>query len=271
MQVLRFDLRKEPTEHGFMPYLEVFLIDRFWEARRPMVVICPGGGYNYVCADREGERIALNYNASGFHAAVLHYSIAPHRAPLALLEVAEAIKLVRSHAEEWQLIPENIAVCGFSAGGHLAASISTMWNEPSIFSKEDINSRISRPDASILCYPVISGGEFAEKGSFSRLTGQDGGDLWDFYSCEKRIDKDTPPAFLWHTVADGTVPVENSLLYAQALQKQGIEYEMHLYPRGMHGMSLVSDEYIWSKPTFARDYMWMKLSVDFLNEQFGLV
>lgn len=270
MQILRFDLRKEPTEHGFMPWLEVFLIDKFWDARRPMVIICPGGGYAHVCADREGERIALNYNAAGYHAAVVHYSIAPHKAPNPIKEVAEAFRTVRAHAEEWQLMPDKIAVCGFSAGGHLAASISTMWNCPEIFTQEEIASRLHRPDASVLCYPVITSGEKAHKGSFDNLVGDDQY-LRELYSVEKQVDADTPPAFLWHTIEDGDVPVENSMLYASALQEKGIPFELHIYPKGVHGMSLVSDEYIWSKKRFNRDYGWMKLSVDFLNELFGLV
>ena len=274
MQILRFDLRKEPTEHGFMPFLEVYRIDRFWEdCRRPMVVICPGGGYEHVCADREGERVALQYNAAGYHAAVVHYAICPHRAPEQLYELAEAFRIVRAHAEEWQLAPDKIAVCGFSAGGHLAASLSTLWDEPSLFSEEEIASRVCRPDASILCYPVITGGEKAHDGSFRALLGTD--DKSDprrmLYSCESQVDPDTPPAFLWHTVEDTCVPVENSILYASALREHGVLFELHIFPRGCHGMSLVRDEYIWSKRMFERDYDWMVLSVDFLNEQFGLV
>lgn len=269
MQILRFDLRKEPTEHGFMPWLEVFLIDKFWDAKRPMVIICPGGGYGGVCADREGERIALNYNAAGYHAAVVHYSVAPHKAPNPIQEVAESFRIVRAHAEEWQLMPDKIAVCGFSAGGHLAASISTLWNCPEIFTEEEIKSRLHRPDASILCYPVISSGVNAHQGSFINLVGDDER-LRELYSLEKQADKDTPPAFLWHTVEDDVVPVENSILYASALQKNSVPYELHIYPKGGHGMSLVSDEYIWSKQRFSRDYGWMKLSVDFLNELFKI-
>lgn len=273
MRIIGFDLRGTPTEHGFMPFMEVYLIDRFRDARRPMVVVFPGGGYAGVCADREGERIALSYNAAGFHAAVVHYSVAPHRAPEQLYEAAEALRTVRAHADEWQLSKDNIAVCGFSAGGHLAASLCTLWNEPSLFSEEDIKTRVCRPDASILCYPVISSDRrSAHMGSFDNLLGANAEKaLCELYSCEKHVDRETPPAFLWHTAADDVVPVENSILYASALQKQGIEFELHVYPRGHHGMSLVSDECIWSKPMFKRGYDWMKLSVDFLSEQFGLV
>lgn len=267
MQILRFDLRKEPTEHGFMPWLEVFLIDKFWDARRPMVIICPGGGYGGVCADREGERIALNYNAAGYHAAVVHYSVAPHKAPNPIQEVAESFRIVRAHAEEWQLMPDKIAVCGFSAGGHLAASISSMWNCPELFSKEEIENRLHRPDASILCYPVIA--PWGHKGSFDNLVGDDEA-LREFYSTEKQVDEMTPPAFFFHTFEDKEVPLENSLAYASALRKYDIPYEMHIYPRGIHGLTLVSDEYIWSKKMFQRDYAWIKLSVDFLNELFKI-
>lgn len=273
MEILRFDLRDTPTEHGFMPFLEVYRIDRFWEdCRRPMVIICPGGGYDHVCVDREGERIALNYNAAGYHAAVVHYPIHPHRHPEPLNAAAQAFRIVRAHAGEWQLLPDKIAVCGFSAGGHLAASLSTLWNDPRFFTEEEIASRLHRPDASILCYPVISSGDKAHKGSFRSLLGDNENDpLWETYSCEKQVDKDTPPAFLWHTFEDTCVPVENSLLYASALREQDVPFELHIYPRGIHGLSLVTDEYLWSKHMFPRDYGWMKLSIDFLNERFSLV
>lgn len=270
MQVLRFDLRKEPTEHGFLPFMEVYRIDRFRDdTRRPMVIVCPGGGYEGLCADREGESIALQYNAAGYHAAVVHYALRPHRAPEQLYEVAEAFRIVRAHADEWQLSPDHIAVCGFSAGGHLAASLSTLWNEPSLFSKEDIASRVCRPDASILCYPVITGFENAHEGSFRALLGENADRT--LYSCEKQVDAGTPPAFLWHTVEDTCVPVENSLLYAGALRENGVPFELHLYPRGGHGMALVRDDALWSKRRFERDYNWMAFSVDFLNERFGLL
>jgi len=270
MEVLHFNLRREPTEYGFMPWLDVYRIDRFWEGcSRPMVIVCPGGGYSGVCADREGERVALQYVAAGYHAAVVHYPVKPHRAPEPIYAVAEAFRVVRAHAEEWQLNPEHIAVLGFSAGGHLAASISTLWNEPSLFSEEEIASRVCRPNATVLCYSVISAGEKAHRGSFECLLGESAD--WSLYSCEKQVDADTPPAFLWHTVADKTVPVENAVLYASALREKNVPFELHIYPRGDHAMTLVSDEYLWSKPMFARDYNWMGLSIDFLNETFGLL
>ncbi len=273
MEILRFDLRDTPTEHGFMPFMDVYRIDRFWDGcLRPMVIICPGGGYEHVCADREGERIALSYNAAGYHAAVVHYPVFPHRHPEPLQAVARAFRIARAHAEEWQLMPDKIAVCGFSAGGHLAASLSTLWNDPRFFAEEEIASRLHRPDASVLCYPVISSGDKAHKGSFRALIGEDESNpLWQAMSCEQQVDSHTPPAFLWHTVEDDCVPVENSMLYAAALQKAHVSFELHIYPKGGHGMALVTDEYLWSKRRFPRDYAWMNLSVDFLNETFGLV
>lgn len=266
MQILQFDLRKEKTEYGFMPHLDVFLLDPCGDVARPMVIICPGGGYRF-CSEREADRIALQYNAAGYHAAVVYYSVAPHKAPNPIYEVAESFRIARSHADEWKLNPDKIAVCGFSAGGHLAASISSMWNCPELFSEEEIESRLHRPDASILCYPVIA--PWGHKGSFDNLVGEEEA-LREFYSVEKHVDEKTPPAFLFHTYEDKTVSVENSFTYASALRKYGVPFEFHVYPKGGHGLSLVSDEAIWSKNRFARDYGWMKLSIDFLNELFEM-
>lgn len=267
-----FDLRKEPTEHGCMPRVKFYLIDRWKESVRPMVIVVPGGGYGGVCQDREGERIALSYNAAGYHSAVVEYAVSPHRYPEQLKNLAEAVRIARTHASEWQLDPHKIAVCGFSAGGHLCASLSTMWNDPTVFSFEDISSRICRPDAAVLSYPVITSGDKAHANSFKRLLGENPDpELLKKVSLENQVDPETCPAFIWATFTDEIVPVENSLLYASALRTNGVPFELHVYPNGKHGLALQSDEVIWSKPDRGRDYNWMGMSVDWLNELFGYI
>ena len=202
--------------------------------RRPLALVFPGGAYAYR-SDREAEPVALRLLGLGIQAAVVHYSVAPARYPLALREAAEAVCYARAHAEEWLCDANKIAVMGFSAGGHAAAHIGIRWHTLP-------QGAACRPDAMLLCYPVITAGPFAHRGSIENLLGEQEAALADTVSLEKQVTDDTPPTFLWHTWEDGAVPVENSLLLACALREHGIPCEMHIYQRGGHGMSLGSDE-----------------------------
>lgn len=215
--------------------LETYLIDnRAVEAerRRPLVLVFPGGAYAYR-SDREAEPVALRLLSLGLQAVVVHYSVAPARYPMALREAAEAVAYAHAHAEEWLCDASKVAVMGFSAGGHAAAHIGVKWQQ---FGVE------SRPDAMILGYPVITSGEFAHRGSFENLLGENHDALCAEVSLENCVTERTPPTFLWHTWEDGAVPVENSLLFASALRRAGISCEMHIYQKGGHGMSLSSEE-----------------------------
>lgn len=271
MRIEKINLLNENTEHGFMPTLTAYLVDGNPDVTeiRPAVIVMPGGGYGYV-SYREAERIALFYNAAGFHSFILDYCIAPHKHPLPIMNAAKSIEIIRENAGDWKVDPEKIAVCGFSAGGHLAASISTMWNDEEIFGSDKEKNLLHRPTATVLSYPVITSGDYAHKGSFKNLIGEPENELWEKYSLENRVDEDTPPAFLWHTYDDTVVPVENSMLYASALRKFNIPFEMHIYPDGQHGMSRVSDETYWEVPQYSRKYPWMEASVEWLYLQFGI-
>ncbi|MCM1193946.1 MAG: alpha/beta hydrolase [Butyrivibrio sp.] len=217
--------------------------------RRPLVLICPGGAYAYT-SEREGEALAMQFLAMGCHAAVLKYSCAPARYPVALTELAAAMALVREHEAEWHVEPEGVIVLGCSAGGHLAASLGTLWQEDFLAEAPGIdreNRKKLRPDGMILCYPVITGGEFAHRGSFENLLGPEEGaeermtdtdSLLRKLSLETRVTAETPPAFIWHTFTDGSVPVENSLFLVSALRRAGVSTEFHMYPVGGHGLSL---------------------------------
>lgn len=273
MNVLKFNLLDKETEFGFMPTLTAYIIDKNPndDKKRPAILVIPGGGYGMVCADREGERIALAYSSAGFQTFILNYCVNPHRHPLPILNAATAIEIIRENAEEWDVDTEKIAVCGFSAGGHLAASISTLWNDKSIFGADSSANKKHRPDATILCYPVITSGDYAHRGTFFNLTGSESpNDLWDKMSLEKRVNSSTPPAFLFHTFADTVVPVENSLLYASALRGNKVPFEMHIYPDGNHGLALASDEVNWAIPRFCREYPWIKQSIEWLYVIFGI-
>lgn len=265
------NLRSAPTSNGYMPTLKSYIIEKLeTDRKRPAIIIFPGGGYDHL-ALRESERIALNYNAAGFQAFVLNYCVAPHMHPEPMHDAADAIKLVRENADKWNINPDWITIIGFSAGGHLAASISVHWDNPEIFSEEEINSGLHKPNATILSYPVITSGEFAHNGSFITLLGKDvNQSLLDMMSLEKHVKETTPPTFLWHTYEDGSVPVENTLLYAMSLSKYKIPCEVHIYPHGHHGLSLVSDETIWSVSHFRRKYDWLNQSVEWLIDLFDI-
>lgn len=208
---------------------------------RPAVIICPGGGYSGTC-DREAEPVAVRFNALGCHSFVLRYNCAPSRYPTALLELAAAVADVRSHAEEWHVDSNRIFVLGFSAGGHLAASLGTLWNQDPV-SRLQLSLEQVRPNGMILCYPVITSGRFANRGSFDNLLGENADPaLLSYLSLENRVTADTVPAFIWHTYDDGCVPVQNSLFMATALREHGIPLEMHIYPHGEHGLALANDQ-----------------------------
>jgi acetyl esterase/lipase len=206
----------------------------------PCVLICPGGGYTMV-SFREGEPLALSFMARGFNAFVLDYEVAPVRYPAALLQVSAAAALIRAKAKEFHADADKVAVCGFSAGGHLAGSLGVFWNDPFIRETLSIENGANRPNALILGYPVITAGESAHRGSFESLLGDDApAELVEKMALEKQVNVDVPPTFLWHTSNDDCVPVENSLLFAGALTQFDIPFELHIYPKGNHGLSLCS-------------------------------
>ena len=209
--------------------------------KRETIIICPGGGYEFT-SDREAEPIALKFVAQGFNAVVIRYSIAPVRYPTALLELAETVRYVREKEKEWNVDTEKVIACGFSAGGHLAGSLGVLWNNEIIEKYLDIKNEEVKPNAMILCYPVISSGEFAHKGSFDSLLGQKEAEISrENLSLEKLVSIETPKTFLWHTFDDGTVPVQNSLLFSNALASNKVQFELHIYPSGVHGLGLCEE------------------------------
>lgn len=224
------------------PTLQAYIIENSDEARtgykRPSVIICPGGGYRYT-SDREAEPVALRFMAAGFNAFVLRYSVAPHRYPTQLLELSAAVAYIRRKADEWHLDTQRIAVCGFSAGGHLAGSLGVFWEKEFIHTTLGLSKGENKPNAMILSYPVITGGEFAHRGSFDNLLGKEASmDQMTALSLENAVTTSTPSTFIWHTLDDSSVPVENSLLFVKALKDKAIPLEVHLYHKGVHGLSL---------------------------------
>lgn len=208
---------------------------------RPAVIICPGGGYEHV-SEREAEPVAIRYNAMGYHAFILDYSVVPDSYPAALLEMAKAVAIIREKADEWHIDKEKVVASGFSAGGHLAAAMGVFWNQKWLADAIQVSNEQIKINGLILCYPVISSGEFAHRGSFTCLLGDKYEELVVQMSIEHAVSKDTPKTFLWHTMTDETVPVENSLMFLNACHKNGISVEAHLFPEGRHGMSLCNEE-----------------------------
>lgn len=208
--------------------------------RRPLILVCPGGGYAFV-SDREAEMFALQWNAYGFHAAVLRYSVEPAVYPAALLELGKAMQMIREHADTWDVDPDKILLEGSSAGGHLAASLGMFWNKPFLAEKLGVDSKMLRPAGMILNYPVITSGPYAHDDSFRSLLGDQYEAKKEEMSLENQVSADTPPAFLWHTNEDGLVPAENSLLLALEMRKHQIPVELHLYARGGHGLGLADE------------------------------
>jgi acetyl esterase/lipase len=250
----------------FEPTLETFILAG--DEKRGAVLICPGGGYEYT-SKREGEPVALQFNSAGYHAFVLDYSVAPNKHPQPLLDLSRAICIIRENADKWKLDPQKIAVCGFSAGGHLAASLGVHWQK-SYLDIPGIEIGMNAPNALILSYPVITAGEFAHQGSFNNLLGaKPEPEVLQEMSLETQVNKDLPPTFIWHTLEDRSVPVENSLLFIQQLRKKKVPFEFHLYPKGPHGLSLATKETDNGEiGTYPRVATWMKLCIGWLKEVF---
>lgn len=263
--------------------------------KRPLVLICPGGGYEHV-SPREAEPVALQFLAAGYHAAVLWYDVAEHGAefPQHLMELAASVAYLRKNAEEFGIIKNQIIVGGFSAGGHLAASLGCFWNKDWLEEKMGMKKECYHPNGLILSYPVITSGEFAHRGSFVNVMGSKGAnmqetasankvqsniiamnltgtELENFLSLENQVSESIPPVFMWHTFEDEAVPLENSLLFAMALRKAGVSLEYHIFPKGGHGYSLANMQ--TATPSLReiepQCEQWMELCKNWIKYNFG--
>lgn len=217
-----------------------------WE-KRPAVLVIPGGAYKF-CSDREAEPIAMAFCARGYNAFVLRYSIGEGKAafPRPLDDAKQALSMIREKADEWNIEVDKIAAIGFSAGGHLCAALSAM---------SDI-----KPNASILCYPCILE-------SMSAILAE------PVPSVDAYVDANTPPTFIVSSREDGAVPIENSLRYADALEKAGVDFEMHIYAKGHHGFSL-ANSVVYSHMD-ALEYNkhlsgWFDICMTWLNKTFNI-
>ena len=214
------------------------------------VVVFPGGGYGALAMDHEGKQIAQWLNSQGISAFVLKYRLGPkYHHPVELGDASRAVRAVRAGAVKWKIQPDKIGVWGFSAGGHLASSISTHFDGGDAKAEDAIDRNSSRPDFAILSYPVITltKEQFVHKGSRKNLLGDTPDpQLVELLSSENQVTAQTPPTFLFHTNADTGVPPENSIYYYLALRKAGVPAEMHIYENGPHGVGLAPTDLVLS-------------------------
>ena len=227
-------------ENGCDPVLETYLPENMaeigWEDKKhPCVLVIPGGGYRFV-SRREAEPLALQLLPRGYNVFVLTYSVQPHAYPTQIREVAAAMELIWKNADSWHCDTQKVALMGFSAGGHLTAHYANRYDCPEV---RQLFAESKAPHAVVLGYSVITADpRYSHKGSFEKLNGgaYPEGEQVDFFSCNRMVSDRTPPTFLWHCTGDKTVPVKNSLLYADALAEHGVPFQMHIYPGGKHGL-----------------------------------
>ncbi len=235
------DSKVQSTSQVSIPTLSIFFTKEI-KQNQTAVIILPGGGYSHLAFDKEGTKVAEWLNSLGIVAFVLKYRlpselIMTNKTIGPLQDAQEAMRIVRLNAAKWNIDPNKIGIMGFSAGGHLASTLSTHYDERVY----ETSSKISaRPDFSLLIYPVISmENEITHKGSQTSLLGDNPSkDLIDSFSNEKKVTAQTPPAFLVHATDDTAVLPENSINYYLALKKNGVTSELHLYEKGGHGFGL---------------------------------
>lgn len=242
--------------------------------KHPAVVICPGGAYLEL-SEREGEPVAIEFLSRGFHAFVLHYSTYPHAYPDALIEVSALVAWIRKNAEELSVDPHRVFTCGFSAGAHLAASAGIYWKNAEIYRNADLAYGSGRPDGMILCYPVVSNDIACERiNSFDYLFGGEKQEsLRREYSLQNGVDGTAPPAFIWHTLEDATVPVKSSIVLAEALERNNVRFELHIFSGGPHGLSLCNHQTASEeKKQYYNSQVeeWKGLCYNWLKKEFGI-
>lgn len=230
------------TNEQRAPCLEVWLPSADKARHHAAVLVCPGGGYRGR-SSHEGETVAQFLASNGFVGAVLQYRVTPHLHPAPLADGCRAMRLMRQHATEWNVDSHRVAMMGFSAGGHLASTVATqpeLHNDP----HDDLVSRFSaRPDRLVLAYPVVSMVTKCHQGSVNNLLGNDAPlEVRRQVSSELHVTDRTPPVFLFHTGDDAAVPVENSLMFAQACYDHKVPAALHVFAHGRHGVGLAQDE-----------------------------
>lgn len=226
-------------------FLEVFAANPIGDYVRNAILVIPGGGYGGLSLTIEGEPIAQAFMPHGYNAFVLHYSVRGKKTyPGQLIEASLAMKHIKDNAKEYNIDPDRVFVTGFSAGGHLAASLGTMWHKKEIYNQIDMPYGYNKPKGMMLVYPVISSDpEFGHLPSLYNLLDSQtpDKDLLEECSIEKNVDENSAPAYIIHTVTDSVVNVRNSIALADAFAKKGLLFELHIYPDAPHGFGLANE------------------------------
>ena len=279
---INIDYSKLDCEKGdYQPKLHIYIpndadeLQRYMP-KRPTMLICPGGAYRYT-SDRECEPIALYYLSKGYNCFILRYSCEPARFPVQLAEAGKALMTIKENAEKWHVDTDNINVIGFSAGGHLAASLGVFWDKKFLADILNTTNDMLKFKSLVLSYPVISYPFDIDRkilgcrGSFKNLLGVgekfEDKDALDFVCLDKHVSENTPPCFIWHTYEDASVPVETTLTFALALRKHDVPMELHIYEHGKHGQS-TGTVVCCDKNQRLSD--WMDISFSWLEEQHGI-
>ena len=249
-------------------YMDAYIADKVPNKKRSALLIIPGGGYSCVCADREGYPIAEAFIPYGFNAFILNYYTGKSIPfPIQTIQAATAIKNIKENAEEYGIDPDRVFVVGFSAGGHLAACTATMWNSPDIYEAIDATKEDIRPTGAMLIYPVITP-QYHEY-SFKNLVHYAGAgeQTLSALSVDKRVTSESAPVFIMHTSDDSVVDVRNSLVYAEACKKAGVQFEMHIYPSAPHGVALSNEITSTGRPEWENKRIaeWVRLASEWSN------
>ena len=252
IQIWRDGEYNYPGAYGFVPFMVSYVHED--EEIRPGMLIAPGGAYRYA-SPSEAHLPAMAFYRAGYNVFVLAYTVNYLEEPLKtqpLSDIARAVRILRRHSGRCHIDPGRLVVCGFSAGGHLCASLCVHHKD--IRDPDAVYDAITaRPDAALLCYPVITSGEYANQESFRALCGEqpDAAEL-EYMSLEKHVTEDMPPCFLWQTVTDTSVPVENSCLFARACREAKVPFAHHVFSEGRHGMSVATEE--WLERDYGQPY-----------------
>lgn len=223
--------------------------------KKPAVIVCPGGAYQFL-SDKEGEPIALKYNSEGFHSFVFCYHVGTDsytKQPQPVIDLAKAVLVIKQHAEEWEVDPDKISICGFSAGGHLCAMYSSLWKEKWLYKTCGCKSEDLKISAAVLAYPMA---DYVLVENMRRenptdlmdqvnatMTGTANPDMEVVEKCSplSYVNTDTVPCFIWHTYQDELLDVRNSLHFAERLAECQVPFELHIYEEGKHGLALACE------------------------------
>ena len=237
-----FGIKRKKASLG---YLTCYAADNTSELgfsrKRPAMLICTGGAYQRL-SDREKEPVAIDFLAKGYSAFTLDYSVASHLFPTQLIEAAMAVIYIRENSEKYSVDAMHVGALGFSAGGHLVGLLATMFDDEAVLKTFGERAKLVRPDAVILAYPVVTTNPTYYHQVTIETISNNKKSILNKISLEKKVTQNSVPAFIWHTKEDGAVPVQNSLLLASAYAEHGISFELHVFERGVHGLSLATPE-----------------------------